>query len=506
MAIRAAHGASVPRLARQLLVENLLVGALGGTIGLLLAVLLTRLLPAVLPPAYPRVEAISIDANVVLFALTLSLLAGGLVGVLPALDVRRVDLRELLAEDGAGSVGIGRRSQSGQVRLAIMGGQVAVACTLLVGASLLGRSFVAQLRADRGYDASSVTTALLKLPDWRFSPERRYAVTEQILERLHEIPAVEAAVVSELPLVPSGSTVSFTLRSPVTGGTQVAVQASPRIVSGRFFRVFGMRIKEGRGLDDTDTAGSLPVVVVNRTFARRYLGASALGAQLPMGIGYGDSGRTATVVGVVEDTTPVAATESARPEIFFSSRQLNGRLPVPAVTLLIRSASDARSFAPALRLAVRQADPMLAPEMVMGVNDRVLRALARPRLYAILLGGFASFALLIAAVGLFGVLSYLVAQRSRELALRSILGARPLEIVTLVLRQGLTVAGVGTIGGLALAAATMRSLAALLYGVMPYDGLTFTVVPLAVLIVSAAACALPALQAARLAAADALRS
>ncbi len=159
-----------------------------------------------------------------------------------------------------------------------------------------------------------------------------------------------------------------------------------------------------------------------------------------------------------------------------------------------------------VRLVVRQADARLVPEVVMRVDDRIMRALARPRLYAILLGAFASLALLIAAVGLFGMLSYVVAQRSRELALRAALGARPLELLGLVLQQGMAATGIGIIAGLGVAVAMIRSIGALLYGVRPYDGLTFAVVPLAVLLVAAAACALPALQAARLGPLGALRS
>ncbi len=508
MAIRAAHGADTPRLARQLLAENLLLALLGGVGGLGLASLLIRLVPLVLPPGFPRVDDIRTDGAVVLFAFALSLLASVLVGIAPAFAASRVRLVELLAEDGAASVGTRRRSWTGRLRLAIIGGQVAVACALLVGASLLGRSFLALLRADRGYDASGVETAFVSLPEWLYSPEQRYAVAEGILERLRQMPGVTAALASELPLVPSGSTASFTMRSPRPEGGEVTVQASPRVVSSRFFSVFGMRTREGRGFSDEDTQASPPVVVVNRTFARRYLGGSPLGTRLPMSAGYEADDREATVIGVVDDVAPVgiSGAEVAHPELYFCYRQMNGRLRVPALTLLLRSGGEPAGLAAAARLAVRQADPRLVPETVMSVDDRILRALARPRLYALLLGGFASLAMLVAAVGLFGTLSYLVAQRSRELALRAVFGARPLELLGLVLRQGMTAACGGVVAGLGVAAAAGRSISALLHGVRPYDGLTFTVVPLAVLLVAALACAAPALQAARLGPGPAIRS
>jgi ABC-type antimicrobial peptide transport system permease subunit len=267
-----------------------------------------------------------------------------------------------------------------------------------------------------------------------------------------------------------------------------------------------MHIVEGRGFADSDTQGSLPVVVVNRAFARRYLGGFPLGAQLPMGVGYETDGREATVVGVVDDIEYVTSMEPPLPEMYFSYRQLNGRVKVPAVTFLLRSEGDTASLASAIRLAIREADARLVADALMRMDDLVTRGLARPRLYAVLFGGFAVLALVIAAVGLFGVLSYVVAQRSREFALRAALGAQPLDILRLVLQQGIAATSIGIVAGLVVAVALTRSIAALLYGVTPYDGLTFVTVPVALLLVAVAACAAPALHAARLHPMRALRS
>ena len=499
IAIRAAHGADGARLARQLFVESLSLGVTGGAAGLVLALLLHRLLSSVLPADFPRIGDLGIDERVVLFAAAMSVLTGALFGMLPALYARRVNLVESLTEDGATSVGAGRRSRSAQLRLLLIAGQVAVACVLLVGASLLSRSFVALLTADRGYDVEGVMTARLALPDWLYSPERRYAVLDEILERLGDMHGVtQAAFTSELPLTPGGSTAAFTLRSRSPEWGDVTAQASPRIVSGRYFSTLGMRIVEGRGLTDSDRQTSPPVVVVNRTFAQRYLGASPLGARLPMGVGYEMDGREASVVGVVDDVRYVTSVEPPPPEMYFSYRQLNGRVKVPVVTLLLRSEGDTARLASAMRLAVRQADARLVPEAVMPMDDRVMRGLARPRLYAILVGGFAVLSLVIAAVGLFGVLSYVVAQRTRELALRAALGAQPLNLLWLVLQQGIAATSAGIVAGLMVAAAFARSIAALLYGVTPYDGLTFVAVPITLLLVAASACTAPAVRAARL--------
>jgi putative ABC transport system permease protein len=384
----------------------------------------------------------------------------------------------------------------GRARLTIMAGQVAIACVLLVGASLLGRSFLALLTTDRGYDPSGVITARLSLPGSIYTPERRYMVAEAVLARLAGMPAVaDAAFTSESPLTAGGSTAAFTLRRP---GSSITAQASPRIVSPRFFSALGMRIQSGRGFNGEDTQASAPVVVVNRGFARRYLDDDALGARLPMGVGYQSPDTEATVIGVVDDVRPLAAAEVTQPEMYYSFLQLKGQLPVPSVTLFLRARGDAAPLATGIRTAIREVDRTLVSESVMTMEDRMLIGLARPRLYMILLGGFAFFALLVAAVGLFGVLSHTVAQRSREIAVRSALGARPSDIVRLVVGQGLAITAAGVILGLSAATMLAKSMSTFLYGVTPYDRLTFVVVPLLLLGVAAVACLAPARRAARM--------
>jgi predicted permease len=381
-----------------------------------------------------------------------------------------------------------------------MAGQVAVACVLLVGASLLGRSFLALLHADRGFDPSDVLTARLAFPASAFTPERRFAIVDGILERLSMHPSVlHAGFTSEMPLTPGGSTAAFAMRSPAAGGATIQAQASPRIVSPQFFAAIGMRIVAGRALLPTDIETSEPVVVVNQAFARRYLGDAPLGAKIPLaGYSSGDEQVETSVVGVVEDVRYVGTGRMALPELHYSHRQMRGGLPIPVVTLLVRSAGDAATLAPAIRAVVREADATLVPESILTLDERVMTTLARPRLYAIVLGGFAGFALAIAAVGLFGVLSYGVAQRSRELAVRSALGARRIDIVKLVLRQGFTVAAAGLCVGLLASMWLVRGIATQLYGVTTADGVTYAVVPLLLLLVAALACVGPARRAATL--------
>lgn len=496
MAIRAALGAGALRVIRQLLAESLLLGMSGAAAGLALTWVLHRIVPTVLPADFPRTGDVGLNGIVIAFALTVSGIASIAFGLVPALRVRRLDLVASLSEDGSAPVGAGTASAVGRARLAIMAGQLAIACVLLIGASLLGRSFIALLTADRGFDPSGVLTARMSLPGSMYTPERRYEIVRRVLDRLAATPGVaDAAFTSELPLTAGGSAASFPLR---TRSGPVQVQVSPRVVSGRTFPALGLRVIAGRGFSDADTEASAPVAVVNGTFARRYLEGAAVGAKVPMGLGYGDFDREATVVGVVDDVRYLSSREAAQPELYYSFRQLGGRLRIPVVTLLVRTPGDPAALAGALRTAVREADGSLVSEAVMTMEDRVLIGLARPRLYTILLGGFACFALVIAAVGLFGVLSYAVAQRSREIAVRSALGARPSQIVRLVVRQGLTIGVCGIAAGVIAAVALARSMATLLYGVTPHDTLTFIVVPLVLLAVTAIACVVPARRAARL--------
>ena len=501
MAIRAALGAGSARVARQLLVESTLLGITGGAAGIALALLLHRLLPSVLPVDFPRLDDLGVDAAVLAFAFVVSVTASVVSGLLPVWHARRLNLVESLAEDGTAPVGAGVRSRTTRARLLIISAQVTIACVLLVGASLLGRSFLALLTADRGYDPSAVLSARLAMPEAIYqSPEQRFAIIDRILERLAAIPGVpSAAFTTELPLTRGGSTTAFDLKSLKGDGGVVHVQASPRIVSAQYFSVLRMRMIAGRGFSDLDTETSEPVVVVNQAFARQYLGDQPLGWKLTAAYAPSDRAQIQpTVVGVVDDVRYLTTGSSSQPEMSYSYRQMRRQLPVQTVTLLARTSGDSRGVAGALRAVVREADERLVAEVVVPLEQRLLTTLARPRLYAMLLGGFAGFSLLIAAVGLFGVLSYTVSQRSRELAIRSALGARRTDIVRLVLRQGLSVTFAGVVTGMIVSAGLTGVLSTQLYGITSHDTLTFVLVPLLILAVGAVACLTPALRAANL--------
>jgi putative ABC transport system permease protein len=386
----------------------------------------------------------------------------------------------------------------------MMVGQVAIACVLLVGALLLARSFLSLLNADRGYDPSGILTARVSLPGSVYSPERRYLVVRAILDRATLMTlANNVAFTSELPVTAGGSTAAFTLKS---ADGVITAQASPRLVSAGAFAALGMRVVEGRGFTELDNETAAPVAIVNQAFARRYLGNAAVGATLPMGVGYQDPNVQATIVGVVDDIRYITSTTASMPELYYVYRQLGGRLPVPSVTFLVRTSGDPRALTTDLRAAIREADDALVPDAVATMEDRILTGLARPRLYSLLFGGFAAVALIVVSVGLFAVLSQTVAQRSREIAVRAALGARPSDILRLIARQGLAITTVGLIVGVGGAAVLSQSMASFLYGVTPHDRLTYVLVPLLILLVATIACLGPALRAMRVDPVKVLRS
>jgi putative ABC transport system permease protein len=501
MAIRAALGAGRARVMRQLLVESLLLGLTGGAGGLAFTWLLHRSMPPLLPADFPRVDDLGVDATVAAFALVVSVGTSIVAGLFPVLRVGGLHLVEALAEDGTAPVGAGLRTRTARTRTLVMAGQVAIACVLLVSASLLGRSFLTLIRADRGYDPSDILSARLSMPVTIYpAAERRFAIVEEVLTRLSGTPGVtEVAFTSELPLTPGGSTSAFNLKARHPNGAAVNVQASPRIVSPRYFSALRMRLVSGRVFSGEDTETSQPVVVVNQAFARRYLGDSPLGSTLPV-TGYAPPDREdleSTVIGVVDNVRYGAAADVSQPELYYSHRQLRGRLPVHTVTLLALTSGDIRAAAAAVRRVVRNADERLVADVVMPLEQRLLTTtLAQPRVYAVLLAGFAAFAVIIAAVGLFGLLSYSVSQRSRELAIRAALGAARVDLFRLVLRQGLGVTLAGIVAGMLASAWSTRLLSTHLYGVSPHDALTFVLVPLLILVFGVLACLVPARRAA----------
>jgi len=507
MAIRAALGAGGWQLVRQALAENLVIGFAGGAAGLLLAFFLDRALPALLPAAFPRLSNVGINLLVAAFAFGLSLLASVACGVLPALQARHVRVVESLADDGRSASGGGSGLRAARARGAIITGQLAIACLLLLGAALLTRSFFSMLASDRGYDPNRVLTATLHPPEGHGSdPEanarraRLNARLAGLLERLRAVPGfTRVALGSALPLTGGEALSSFRMRSPRTG-TTVEVQASTRVVSREYFAAMGIRLAEGRLFDATDTATSRRVVVVNRAFAEKYLADHPVGRKL-----WEDTPQSPSpeVVGMIENVRHRSVTDQPAPEMYHSFEQ--GRSGIAPLFLAIKTSGDPASQAATLRTLVSRHDASIGIDRITPMETLLWTSLAQPRLYFVLAGALGALALVIAAVGLFGILGYAVAQRTREIGVRTALGAGPARVAALVLRQGLIVAGAGLVLGVGVSFALVKFLSTFLYGVTVYDTVSYVGVVVVLLISALVACAIPAYRAARVDPVEALR-
>jgi predicted permease len=502
MTVRAALGASTARLARHWLTESVVIGVAGGALGMAGARLLIALLPAILPADFPRLSDITLDWRVALASATATLTAVVVCGLVPTMQARGIDLAQSLADDHLAPVGGGMRTPVARLRATIMAGQIAVACVLLIGAGLLGRSLQSLVNVDRGYDPSNLLTARLPLPSGS-TYSKSGAMFQGIRDRLQALPGVtHASFGNALPLVSAGGMTGFNARLPRDPATMASVQTLHRTVDPGYLASMGLRLHAGRFLNDRDTESSQPALVVNKSFADQYLGDDPIGRRLPLSL-Y----RKAEweIVGVVEDMKQgglqtggfVTTADTAQPEMFSSYRQF-GEMRPDSIFFIARATSDPSVLAPAVRAIVREQAPGLVPDSIMTMEDRLMSSLSRPRAYAFVLGGFATFALAIAAVGLFGVLSYGVAQRSREIGVRTALGAQTVDIVAIVLRSGLTITAAGLAAGLATAALLVGSLSKILYGVGPFDPATFIVVPMVLALAAAVACVAPARRAARI--------
>jgi putative ABC transport system permease protein len=506
VAIRSALGAVPGRLARQLLTENLAIGAVGGAAGWLLSMALHRVLPRLLPASFPRLDGFRADWRVTLFALGSACLASVVFGALPALIARRQNLVEALVEDSLAPAGGGSRTKLGRLRVAILAGQVAIAALLLTGASLFGRSFLALLGADRGYEPHNLATITLAMPDKQFTGLRRAQVLDAIVNRLSQAPGVTAAAASsETPLLPYEMMMGFQLPPGPGRPPMTVARAQGRFVSPNYFAAMGMRVLRGRGFTASDSPNSQMVVVVNETFVRRYLPAEPLGATVPITY-IPNSHDGQTVVGVVDDVHQQGATDPPQPEIFFDYRQLSVGMMQSTPVVIARTSGDPARLLPTMARFAQEAQPGLIADSAMTMDDRLVTSLAQPRLYALLFGTFAVFALLVAATGLFGVLSYSVAQRAREIGVRTALGARPSDIAGLVVKQALMITVAGSAIGLVAAFLLVTIIGTLLYGVTAHDGLTFAFVPVAIFTIAAIACYGPARRAAAISPLTMLRS
>lgn len=493
IAVRSAMGASRAQIVRQFLAESVLLSMIGGVLGILLAVLLLHGVLQLLPADLPRAGSVGIDSTVLAFSLAVSFLTGLLFGVLPALRTARVDPSVAL-RDGTRTASSGR----GQHRLhnALVIAQTAVGLVLLIGAGLLIRSFVRVLEVDPGFDRHNVLTTSLSLPDNRYPRDKEIEFYRDLLPRLRTLPGVISVSAGwPLPLSTDGFGISFDIEErPVPEGERNVSRTS--IVEPAYFQTLRIPLVRGREFQDTDTTKSKPVVLVNQAFANKYFpGEDAIGKRINPGLG--DAVITDVkreIVGIVGNVKAGQLTKEMVPEMYLPFTQA----VVTSPKLVIRTATDPVALISAVRGQVAQLDKNLPLYEVRTMDDVFSRSAAQQRFQALLVSAFAVISLLLCAIGLYGLLSYLVAQRTLEIGVRMALGAPRQSVLTMVLRRGMVLAALGVALGIAASLALTSFLKGMLFGIRPLDAVTFVGVSAVLLLVCLLASGGPAYRAARL--------
>ncbi len=494
--LRGALGAARGRVARQLLVENLLLAALGGAAGLFVGLWAFEALRALLPPNLPRVDEIRLDGLVLAGTFASALVAGLVFGLVPALRASRVDLADALRERAA--TGGGRRLRNGLVVA-----EVALAMTLLVGAGLLVTSFARLQTVDPGFDADHVLVSSLALPAGLYAePARQVAYFDRLVADVSAVPGVEAAgVTTTIPLQGSELDLSFAIEGRPEPTPDDTPDAEFDAVTPGYFGAVRMRVVAGRGFRASDDAQAPPVVIVSQALADRYFpNESPVGRRIRVELG--DNPPFREIVGVVNDIRHAELGTPPLPTMYVPTAQA----PFHFGQLVARTAGDPAALAGAVRSAIRLADPALAQGTVRPFQDVVSASVAQPRFRSLLVGGFAFLALALAMIGLAGVLSYSVSLRTHEIGVRMALGARPGAILRLIVGEGVGLAAAGVLVGLAGAVALSSTVRSLLFGVSAVDPGLYTALAIALAAVAALASYVPARRAARLDPMQALRA
>jgi putative ABC transport system permease protein len=493
LAVRAALGAGRRRLMRQLFTESLVIALLGGALGIVVGIALTAAVPVLAPGDFPRLKKIRVDVRFLCAAVLAAVFAGVVSGAAPALRGSRIDLAAAMQSGGARAVG----ASGSRMRRMLLAVEAALAVVLLIGAALLGRSFAALVAVDGGYDADRVLTASVRFPaDFPADPKNERAARRGValVERLRAIPGIRAAGAGDM--APFGLFLSsFGSKIPgMTGddGKPVTVTALRAIVTPGYAEALGMRLKEGRLFRAEDMSSAIRPILVNEAFAKAYLhdGRPVVGRTFPgMFPDWLGPQTTVTIVGVVGDMLPADLDARAQPQFFVAQ---GGGAHMLHIALVLSTEGDPTRMMPLVKALVQQMEPTATIERLSPLSAKVSASFAEPRFATLVLAAFASLALALAATGLYGVLSFNIAQRRRELAVRAALGATQRDIVTMVMREGLTMTLIGLAAGITLAAALTRTMASVLFGVTPLDLAAFSIAPLLLVVVASVACLIPA--------------
>ena len=503
IALRAAVGASRARIIRQLLTESLLLAGLGGLFGLLIAQWGTEALIRTVPQNIPRISNIQLDAAVLVFTLVVSLATGVIFGLVPAWHASNVDLNAALKT--------GTRTGTGgehkhRLRNALVMAEVALALILLVCAGLLIQSFARLGRVSPGVQTERLLTARIQLPSVAYPKnENIIAFFDQFLPRIRALPGVESAsTIVPLPLSGSNMVTSFDMEEhPLPDGQQNG--APVRIVATDYFKTMGIPVRRGRVFNEHDQIKSAPVVIVNERFANKFFaGQNVIGKRVKPGFSADDKGeKMREIVGVVGNVKHLSLKNDDSPEMYLPRTQI----PFDIVSLVVRTrVSDPTALTSAIRKELAAMDSSIPLTSVRVFDEYISRALARPRFNALLLSIFAGTALLLTAIGIYGVLAYSVAQRTNEIGIRMALGAAQSNIFRLVVGQAMTLVAISLTIGLIGAIGATRLLTSLLFGVGAWDPITFASIVVLISFVAFVAAWLPARRASRVDPVIALRA
>lgn len=494
IAIRAALGASHGRLARQLLTESMVLAVIGGALGVLIGSWGIKLLSGLRPTGLLPATNITIDFTVLGYSLVLSVVTGILFGLAPALQSKPTRLSESLKEGARGSAaGNSGRRLRGLLTIS----EVSLSLVLLIGAGLLIRSFVGLLVVDPGFETKNILTVPMGLPEYAYPEATRQAeFYTQVMERIRALPGVTAVgATSDLPPTTNSHSSSFSIagHAPLELSDN-SLSVEDRLATPDYFRVMGIPLTAGRAFSEADNRSAPPVALVNQTFARRFFpNENPIGQRLRFGEPK-PSNPWITIVGVVGDVRGFGLDKQPNSEIYQVYQQSNGGYfsQLPYLHLVVRTAGEPNSAAAAVLAAVHEFDKNLPLPRARTMEIILAASIGARRFNMVLLGLFAGIATILAAVGIYGMISYSVAQRTREIGIRMALGARRVDVLKLVLRNGMILALSGVALGLAGAFALARLMRSLLFAVTPTDAVTYAIVSVSFLAVALLACLIPA--------------
>ena len=498
MSIRAALGAGRGRVLRQLFTESLVLASLGGVLGLGLAFVSVRALKVMAPSEVPRLAEAGLDVMTVAFALGATVLSSIVFGIVPAVRTARRDLQGSLREGGRGS-NVAARDR---VRQLLVAAEVALSLTLLIGAGLLIRSGIRLQRVEPGFTTSRLFTAWMALPAAQYdSVDRVRQAFDRIVTEVRAVPGVEsAATVTVIPMTGLSAQANFIPEGKADDPAN-SIAYNFRLASPGVFRTLGIPVKQGRDFDDRDVAGTPCAIIMNEAGARKtWPNENAIGKRIPGPKDAAGQRTMCSVVGVVGDAHDDGLREPVRPQLYFAAAQA----PAPfwyamqrSTFLIARTSGDPRGMTKTLQSAVARFDPTLPLFDIRSMDERIAASLATGRFNTTLLTALGAIGLLLAAVGIYGVVAYFVTQRTTEIGLRMALGATPSSVLRLVIGQGMRPVLLGIVVGVGLAAAASRLLASLVFGVGTRDPMTFVAVPVVLGMVALAASVVPARRATR---------